>query len=128
VNHLRCICRSLSGLPRRAGLLIASAAPAVLWADPPLPPGWNKYLPLPAGPHPVVRFPPGWTEHSPLPAHPHIMVIGGLPGWHTTLIVVTAAVLIAAVLVVLTRPRQPHAVRQSAPGPLQPQPERRPPR
>jgi hypothetical protein len=128
MNHSRRICRTLSGLPRRAALLIATAAPAVLWADPPLPPGWNKYLHLPAGPHPAVRFPPSRTKHSPLPAHGHTVVIGGLPGWHTILILVTAAVLTAAVVVVLTRPRQPHAARQPAPGPLQPQPERRPPR
>jgi hypothetical protein len=126
--HIRRICRTLSGLPRRAGLLIATAAPAVLWADPPLPPGWNKYLHLPAGPWPGVRFPPSRTNRPPLPAHGHTMVIGGLPGWHTILILVTAAVLTAAVVVVLTRPRQLHAARQPAPGPLQPQPERRPPR
>ena len=57
MNHIRRVCRSLSGLPRRAGRLVASAAPAMLWADPPLPPGWNKYLHLPA-----VRFPPAWTR------------------------------------------------------------------
>jgi hypothetical protein len=123
VNHIRRICRSVSGLPRRAGLLVAAAAPAVLWADPPLPPGWNKYLPLPA-----ARFPPGWTRHPPLPTHTQTVVIGGPPGWHTTLIVIMAAVLAAVVVVVLTRPRQPHAPRQLAPGPLQAQPERRPPR
>jgi hypothetical protein len=41
MNHIRCICRSLAGRLRRAGLLIASAAPGVLVADPPLPPGRN---------------------------------------------------------------------------------------
>ena len=128
MNHIRRICRTLSGLPRRAGLLIATAAPAVLWADPPLPPGWNKYLHLPTGPQPAVRFPLSWTKHPPPPPHPHTVVIGGLPGWHTILILVTAAVLTAAAVVVLTRPRQPHAALPPAPGPLQPQPERRPPR
>ena len=88
-------------------IAFASAAPAVLWVDPPLPRGWNRHLPL--------------------PAHPHTVVIGGLPGWHTTLMVVMAAVLAAAVVVVLTRPRQSHAAPQPTPGPLQPQPERRPP-
>jgi hypothetical protein len=106
MNHRR-LCRSVSGLPRRAGLLLASAAPAVLWADPPLPPGWQKYLPLPAGPHPAVRFPPSWTRHQPPPAHARTVVISGLPGWHTTLIVVMAAVLVAVVVVILTRPRRP---------------------
>jgi hypothetical protein len=127
MNDIRRTGHLLSGLPKRAGLLIASAAPAVLWADPPLPPGWQKYPPLPAGPQPGVRFPPGWTKHPPLPAHSHRVVIGGLPGWHTTLIVITAAGLTAAVVVILTRPTQPPAARQPAPGPLQPQPERRPP-
>ena len=121
MNHRR-LCRSVSGLPRRAGLLLASAAPAVLWADPPLPPGWNKYLPPPAGPHPAVRLPPSWTKPLSLPAYTHTVVIG-LPG----LIVVTAAVLTAAAVVVLTRSTQPHATRQPTPGPLQPPPERRPP-
>ena len=128
MNHIRRICRTLSGLPRRAGLLIATAAPAVLWADPPLPPGWNKYLPLPARPHPAVRFPPSWTRHPPLPAHSHSVVIGGVPGWHTILIVIMAAVLAAAVVVILTRPRQPHPAPLPTPGPLQALPERRPPR
>ena len=116
MNHIRRICRSASGLPRRAGLLIASAAPAVLWADPPLPPGWNKYLPLPAGPQPAVRFPPSWNKRPPLPAHPHTVVIGAPPGWHTSLIVIAAAVLAAAVIVIVTRPRRPHA----APAPPMP--------
>jgi hypothetical protein len=115
MNHIRRICRSVFGLPRQAGLLIASAAPAVLWADPPLPPGWNKYLPLPAGPQPAVRFPPSWNKHLPPPAHGHTVVIGGLPGWHTTFIMVTAAILAAAVIVILTRPRQPHAAPPAAP-------------
>jgi hypothetical protein len=117
MNHIRRICLSLPGLPRRAGLLIATAAPAVLWADPPLPPGWNKYLHLPAGPQPAVRFPPSRAKHSPLPAHPHTAVIGGLPGWHTTLILVTAAVLTAAAVVALTRPTRPHAAPPAPPEP-----------
>ena len=127
MNHIRRTRRSVSGLPRRAGLFTASAAPAVLWADPPLPPGWSKYLPLPTGPQPAVRFPPSWTNRPPLRAHTHTVVINALPGWHTTLILATAAILTAAVLVVLTLPTQQHAARQLAPGPLQPQPDRRPP-
>ena len=128
MNRLRRICRSVYGLSRRAGLLIAFAAPAVLWADPPLPPGWNKYLHLPTGLQHAVRFPPSRAKHPPLPAHSHTVVIGGVPGWHTTLILAAAAVLAAAVVVILTRPRQSHAARQPTRGPLQPQPERRPPR
>jgi hypothetical protein len=44
MNRIRRICRCLAGLPRRARALLASAAaaPAVLAAAPPLPPGWNK--------------------------------------------------------------------------------------
>jgi hypothetical protein len=117
MNHIRRICRSLSSLPRRAGLLVASAAPGVLWADPPLPPGWKKYLHLPGGPQHAARFPPSRTKHLPPPPHGHTVVIGGLPGWHTTLIVVTAAVLAAAAIVILTRPRQPHAAPPTAPEP-----------
>ena len=116
MNHILRICRSLSGLPRRAGLLIASAAPAVLWADPPLPPGWNKYLHLPTGPRHAIRFPPSRTNHLPPPFHGHTVVIGGLPGWHTTLIVAAAAVLAAAVVVILTRPGRRHAASAAAPG------------
>jgi hypothetical protein len=76
--------------------------------------GWNKYLPLPAGPQPAVRFPPSRSKRLPPPAHGHIVVIGGLPGWHTTLIVVTAAVLAAAVVVILPRPGS-HASRRRRP-------------
>jgi hypothetical protein len=59
---------------------LASASPgqarALSWADPPLPPGWNK--------------PP------PRPAHPLVTV--GLPGWQITLIA-TAALAAAALAV-----------------------------
>jgi hypothetical protein len=41
VNRIHSICSFLTGAPRRAGALLASAAaaPAVLAADPRLPPG-----------------------------------------------------------------------------------------
>jgi hypothetical protein len=108
IRTIRRICRPLAGLSRRAGLLLASAAaPAVLWADPPLPPGWQKYLHLPAAPHPPVRFPPGWNKHPPLPAHPHAVVTGGMPGWQITLIVAAAAAL-AAALTITYRARAAH--------------------
>ncbi len=84
MNRIRRIRRSLASLPRRAGALFASAAaaaPAVLWADPPLPPGWNK--------------------HPPLPAHTHTMATGGLHGWQIALIAAAAA-LFAAALTVIT--------------------------
>jgi hypothetical protein len=48
MNRIRRICRCLAGLPRRAGVLLASAAaaPAVLAASP----GGNKHPALPARP------------------------------------------------------------------------------
>lgn len=104
MNHSCRICRSLSGLPGRAGLLIASAVPAVLWADPPLPPGWNRHLPVAARTGPALRFPPGWNKHPPLPAHAHALATGGLPGWQTILIAATT-VLAAAIVVLLARAR-----------------------
>lgn len=103
MNHIRRIGRSLFGLPRRAGLLIASAvAPAVLWPGPPLPPGGNKHLPLPFG-QPAVGFPPGWNKHPPLPAHVHPLATGGTPGWQLTLMAVTV-VLLAAILIAIGYP------------------------
>lgn len=88
----------LSGPPRKAGLLIASAAPAVMWADPPLPPGWNKHPPVPASTHPVLRFPPGWNKHPPLPGHVHPLATGGTPGWQLILMAVTVALLVATLV------------------------------
>ena len=108
IRRLACI---LAGL----AAAFAAAAPAALastspgrtwplsWADPPLPPGWNKHPPLPAGTHPAVTYPPGWNKHPPLPAHVHGLVTGGLPGWQITLI--AAAVLAAAAVVLLARAR-----------------------
>src|SRR5215472_10261252 len=66
-----------SAAPRRAGLLS--------WADPPLPPGWNK--------HP--RLPDPARVHAALPA--------GIPGWQLTLMAVTI-VLLAATLVAIAYP------------------------
>jgi hypothetical protein len=46
MNCIRRICHYLAGLPRRAGVLAASAAaaPAALASGPgPLVPGWNKH-------------------------------------------------------------------------------------
>jgi hypothetical protein len=103
MNHSRRICRSLAGLPRLAGLLIASAAPAVLWADPPLPPGWNKHPPVPASTRPVPSLPPGWNKHPPLPAHVHPLATGGTPGWQLTLMAITV-ILLAATSVAIGNP------------------------
>jgi hypothetical protein len=96
MNHSRRICRSLAGLPRRAGLLIAYAASAVLRADPPLPPGWNKHPPVPGSSPPPLRYPPGWNKHPPLPAHAHPLATSGTPGWQLALMAVTVILLAAA--------------------------------
>jgi hypothetical protein len=87
---------------------LASASPgqarALSWADPPLPPGWNKHPPLPVSTQPALRYPPGWNKHPPLPAHAHALATGGMPGWQITL-VVAAMVLAAAIVVLLARVR-----------------------
>src|SRR5690348_15726286 len=94
MNHIRRSCRSLSGLPRKGGLLIASAAPAVLWADRPLPRGWNKYLPLPAVLRPALRLPPGWNKHPPPASHVHTPATGSMPGWQLALMAATVMLLV----------------------------------
>jgi hypothetical protein len=63
--------------PRRARLLS--------WADPPLPPGWNKHPRLPD------------------PARVHAALAGGIPGWQLTLMAVTI-VLLVATLVAIANP------------------------
>jgi hypothetical protein len=85
MNHIRRICRCLSGLQRRVGALLASSAvpAAVLAADPPLPPGWRG--------HP-----------KPLPAHTHTMIAGAVPNWLIALITI-GIVLLASALAVLVR-------------------------
>jgi hypothetical protein len=66
-----------SASPRRARLLS--------WADPPLPPGWNKHPRLPD------------------PARVHAALAGGIPGWQLTLMAVTI-VLLVATLVAIANP------------------------
>ena len=66
-----------SASPRRARLLS--------WADPPLPPGWNKHPRLPD------------------PARVHAALAGGIPGWQLTLMAVTI-VLFAATVVAIAYP------------------------
>ena len=60
--------------PRRARLLS--------WADPPLPPGWNKHPPLPH------------------PAQVHHALAGGMPGWQLTLMAVTIVLLVATLVAI----------------------------
>jgi hypothetical protein len=92
MNRIHRICRSLAGLPRRVGVLLASAAaaPALLATSPPLPPGWNK--------------------HPPLPAQTHTVVNGGMPGWQVTLIAATAVLLAATLAVIVYRMRAARVV------------------
>jgi len=66
-----------SASPRRARLLS--------WADPPLPPGWNKHPRLPD------------------PVRVHTALAGGIPGWQLTLMAVTI-VLLVATLVAIANP------------------------
>ena len=66
-----------SASPRRARLLS--------WADPPLPPGWNKHPRLPD------------------PARVHAALAGAIPGWQLTLMAVTI-VLLAATLIAIAYP------------------------
>jgi hypothetical protein len=101
---------ALAGLA--CALLASVAATPAALADPrPLPPGWNKHPPLPAGPQPTFRLPPGWNKHPPLPApaHLHAAVAAGLPGWQITLI----AIVLAAAAVALLLSRMPAARRRT---------------
>ena len=93
LGHVAGILAGLAG----AVLAFAAAVPTALadtsprharllsWADPPLPPGWNK--------HP----------RPPDPARVHAALAGGLPGWQLTLMAVTI-VLLAATLVAIAYP------------------------
>jgi hypothetical protein len=60
--------------PRQARLLS--------WADPPLPPRWNKHPQLPD------------------PARVHAALAGGIPGWQLTLIAVTIVLLVATLVAI----------------------------
>jgi hypothetical protein len=89
-GHLAVIAAGLAG----AVLACAAAMPAALastspgrarllsWADPPLPPGWNKHPPLPD------------------PARVHAALAGGIPGWQLTLMAVTIVLLVATVVAI----------------------------
>src|SRR5215472_15050953 len=85
LGHFAVILAGLAG----AVLVFAAAAPAALasassrrarllsWADPPLPPGWNKHPRLPD------------------PARVHAALAGGMPGWQLTLMAVTIVLFVA---------------------------------
>lgn len=91
-GHLAVILAGLAG-----AVLAFAAVPAALaatspgrarllsWADPPLPPGWNKHPPLPA------------------PAQVHAVLAGRIPGWQLALMAITI-VLLAATLVAIAYP------------------------
>jgi hypothetical protein len=107
IRRLACIPAGLAAAFAAAPAALAAASPgqarALSWADPPLPPGWNKHPPLPARPHPALRYPPGWNKHPPLPAHAHALATGGLPGWQIT--VIAAAMALAAAFLLVARAR-----------------------
>ena len=72
-----------SASPRRARLLS--------WADPPLPPGWNKHPRLPD------------------PVRVHTALAGGIPGWQLTLMAVTIVLLVATLVAIANPGSGPHA-------------------
>jgi hypothetical protein len=92
LGHLAVIVAGLAG-----AVMALAAAPATLasasprrarllsWADPPLPPGWNKHPQLPD------------------PVRVHAALGGAIPGWQLTLMAVTI-VLLAATLVAIAYP------------------------
>ena len=94
LGHLAVV---LAGLAGAVLVFVAAAVPAALastsprrtgllsWADPPLPPGWNKH-PQPSD-----------------PARVHAALASGIPGWQLTLMAVTI-LLLAATLVAIAYP------------------------
>ena len=134
LGHLAVVVAGLAGAvvafaAAPAALASASPRPArpLTWADPLLPPGWNKHPRLPD------------------PARVHAALAGGIPGWQLTLMAITILLLVATLVAIAypgpgrTRaderthrlsddpirrradPRgQPAALAQSAPGPSRP--------
>src|SRR5690348_14007562 len=78
IRAIRCPARILAVLAS-AVLASLAAAPAVLAAPRPRPPGWT-YLPLPANVHPPAT--------------------GGIPGWQLTLMAVTVVLLVATLVAI----------------------------
>jgi len=143
LGHLAVVVAGLAGAvvafaAAPAALASASPRPArpLTWADPLLPPGWNKHPRLPD------------------PARVHTALAHGVPGWQLTLMAITILLLVAT-LVAIAYPgpgrtradertrrlsddpvrrradprRQPAALAQSAPGmprPLNRQAEKAP--
>ena len=134
LGHLAVVVAGLAGAvvacaAAPAALASASPRPArpLTWADPLLPPGWNKHPRLPD------------------PARVHTALAHGVPGWQLTLMAITILLLVATLVAIAypgpgrTRaderthrlsddpirrradPRgQPAALAQSAPGPSRP--------
>jgi len=134
LGHLAVVVAGLAGAvvafaAAPAALASASPRPArpLTWADPLLPPGWNKHPRLPD------------------PARVHTALAHGVPGWQLTLMAITILLLVATLVAIAypgpgrTRaderthrlsddpirrradPRgQPAALAQSAPGPPRP--------
>ena len=92
LGHLAVIVAGLAGAVVAFAAVpaaFASASPRQAWlpswADPPLPPGWNKHPPLPD------------------PAQVHTALAGSIPGWQVALMAVTI-VLLVATLVAIANP------------------------
>ena len=134
LGHLAVVVAGLAGAVvafAAAPAALASASPrparSLTWADPLLPPGWNKHPRLPD------------------PARVHTALAHGVPGWQLTLMAITILLLVATLVAIAypgpgrTRaderthrlsddpirrradPRgQPAALAQSAPGPSRP--------
>jgi hypothetical protein len=92
LGHLAVIVAGLAGtvlafatVPAALASTSPRRAPLLSWADPPLPPGWNKHPPLPD------------------PARVHAALADGIPGWQLTLMTVTI-VLLVATLVAIANP------------------------
>jgi hypothetical protein len=91
-SHLAVIVAGLAGAVVACAAVpaaLASASPGrarlLSWADPPLPPGWNKHPRLPD------------------PARVHAALAGGIPGWQLALMALTV-VLLVATLVAIANP------------------------
>jgi hypothetical protein len=80
IRRLACLLAGLAVASAAAPAALAATSPGrarpLAWADPPLPPGWNR--------------------HPPLPAHVHGLVTSAMPGWQITLIMAAAVLLAAA--------------------------------
>jgi hypothetical protein len=86
LGHIAVIVAGLAGAVVAGPAALASASSRktrlLSWADPPLPPGWNKHPRLP--------------DH----ARVHAAIVGGIPGWQLTLMAVTIVLLVATLVAI----------------------------